>query len=308
MPSPDRSRRPQGEPSLSDRGAGPARGALLALAVFVALGALAPWLARERPIATLHPGGARRAVHAPIPYDPNGLRLSESLEPPSLRHPCGTDLLGRDLASRLLHGTRVALVVGAGSTLLALLFGTALGGAAGLAGGAAEIALGRVIEVFGCFPPLLLALAFQAAGRGTGLLALILAIGLGRTAASARFLRGEVRRLRAAPFFTAARASGASLPRAAWTHLGPILKGPLVVQATFGVSQALLLESGLSFLGLGVEPPTPSWGQMLGEARGTMTAAWWTVAFPASALALTLILLNVVPRLWQRKEVDNIAA
>ena len=299
MPPPERAPAPARRSS---------RGAAIALAAFAAAGALAPWLARERPIATFRIGGAVRSIHAPIPYDPEGLRLSESLQAPSRRHPCGTDLLGRDLASRLIHGARLALVVGVGSTLIALLFGVALGGSAGIAGGGAELLLGRVIEVFGCFPPLLLALAFQAAGRGTGLLALVLAIGIGRTAPSARFLRGEVRRLRAAPFFTAARASGASLPRAAWTHLGPILKGPLVVQATFGVSQALLLEAGLSFLGLGVDPPTPSWGQMLGEARGTMTAAWWTVTFPAAALALTLILLNVVPRLWHGRDSDQLPA
>jgi peptide/nickel transport system permease protein len=284
----------------------PVRRAALALALFAACGTVAPWLARERPLATLRFGGTPRAVQAPIPYDPNGLHLAESLEGPSRRHPCGTDLLGRDLASRLLHGARLALLVGAGSTLLALLFGIVLGATAGLAGGATEILLGRIIEVFGCFPPLVLALAFQAAGRGTGLAALIFAIGVGRTAPAARFLRGEVRRLRSAPFFAAARAGGASLPRAAWTHLGPILSGPLLVQSTFGVSQAILLESGLSFLGLGVAPPTASWGQMLGEARGTMTAAWWTVAFPAAALALTLLLLNVVPRLWPEKDADDL--
>lgn len=288
--------------------AGSVRRAAIALAAFAAAGAIAPWLARERPIATLRVAGAVRLVHAPIPYDPDGLRLSESLEAPSRRHPCGTDLLGRDLASRLMHGTRLALVVGAGSTLLALFFGIALGGAAGLTRGGTEILLGRVIEVFGCFPPLVLALALQAAGRGTGLAPLVLAIGFGRTAPAARFVRGEVRRLRAAPFFAAARAGGASLSRAAWTHLAPILRGPLLVQSTFGISQAILLESGLSFLGLGVAPPTPSWGQMLGEARGTMTVAWWTVAFPAAALALTLLLLNVVPRMGRVQDGDDRAS
>src|SRR6185369_2728239 len=129
-----------------------------------------------------------------------------------------------------------------------------------------------------------------AAGQ-RGLLPILLAIAAGRTASAARFVRAETMRLQAAPFWLAARAGGAPPWQAARRHLLPLIAAPLLVQAAFGVSQAILIESGLGFLGLGVEPPVPSWGQMIGEGRGVASGAWWTVAFPAAALALTLLVL-----------------
>jgi peptide/nickel transport system permease protein len=226
-----------------------------------------------------------------VPHSERRVHLDESLSAPSAVHLCGTDLLGRDVLARLLHGTRASVAIGFGATLLALLLGLLLGGAAALWPGAADLVLGRVIEILGCFPPLLLALALVAAAGQRGLLPILLAIAAGRTASAARFVRAETMRLQAAPFWLAARAGGAPPWQAARRHLLPLIAAPLLVQAAFGVSQAILIESGLGFLGLGVEPPVPSWGQMIGEGRGVASGAWWTVAFPAAALALTLLVL-----------------
>jgi ABC-type dipeptide/oligopeptide/nickel transport system permease subunit len=165
-----------------------------------------------------------------------------------------------------------------------------------------DLALGRVIEILGCFPPLLLALALVAAAGQRGLLPILLAIAAGRTASAARFVRAETMRLQGTSFWLAARAGGAPPWQAARRHLLPLLAAPLLLQAAFGVSQAILIESGLGFLGLGVEPPVPSWGQMIGEGRGVAAGAWWTVAFPAAALALTLFLLLQPPQ----REPENV--
>ena len=235
-------------------------------------------------------------IPAPVPYSEHRVRLDDSLRPPSTSHPCGTDLLGRDVLARLLHGARASITIGFAATLGALLLGLLLGGAAALRPGLLDLSLGRVIEILGCFPPLMLALALVAAAGQRGVVPIILAIAAGRTASAARFVRAETMRLRGAPFWLAARASGAGSWQAARRHLLPLLATPLLIQAAFGVSQAILLESGLGFLGLGVEPPTASWGQMIGEGRGVATVAWWTVAFPAAALAVTLLTLLLLQR------------
>ena len=237
-----------------------------------------------------------------MPHSERRVRLDESLRPPSPSHPCGTDLLGRDVLARLLHGARASITIGFAATLGALLLGLLLGGTAALRPGPVDLVLGRVIEILGCFPPLILALALVAAAGQRGILPIVLAIAAGRAASAARFARAETMRLQGAPFWLAARAGGASPWQAARRHLLPLLATPLLIQAAFGISQAILLESGLGFLGLGVEPPTPSWGQMIGEGRGVAGEAWWVVVFPAAAIAFTLLaLLNVEPRLWWRR-------
>jgi peptide/nickel transport system permease protein len=270
---------------------------------------LAPLIANDRPILAWQEGritfpfaggaweplAGGHAVWPPVPYSYRDVRLQEALQPPSSRHLLGTDTLGRDLLARIVYGARVSLLVGFGATLLALSLGAILGGAAGLQGGGTDLVLTRVIEVLGCFPSFILALALVTAAGGSGLAPLVTAIGLSRAAAAARFIRGEVHRWRGAGHFIAARAAGATLPRLATRHLFPLVAGPLAVQAVFGVAHAILLESSLSFLGLGVQPPTPSWGMILAEGRGTMEVAWWLVVFPAAALALTLATLSQAP-------------
>jgi len=217
--------------------------------------------------------------------------LTESLQPPSGRHPFGTDLLGRDLLARMVHGARVSLAVGLGATLLALGLGILLGGAAGLRGAVTDLALSRVIETLSCFPPFILAMALQAVSGG-GIGSMVLAIAIGRTASAARFARSETIRWRGTGVWVAARAAGASRSGAALRHLVPLVSGPLAVQAAFGVTHAVLLESGLSFLGLGVQAPVPSWGAILAEGRGTLDVAWWPILFPCLGLALTLAALS----------------
>lgn len=218
----------------------------------------------------------------------SGIHLQEALLPPSLSHPFGTDALGRDLLARIVQGARVSLVVGFGATLLALVLGALLGGTAALRGGLVDLTLGRIIEVLGCFPPFVLALALVTVAGGSGLMPIVTAIGLSRSASAARFIRGEVQRRRGAGLWVAARASGAGLPRLAFRHLLPLAIAPLVVQAVFGVAQAILLESSLSFLGLGVQPPESSWGMIVAEGRTTLEVAWWPIVFPCVAIMLTL--------------------
>ena len=231
----------------------------------------------------------KRAGLGPAP-EPSyaDIHLRETLLPPSAAHPFGTDALGRDLLARVVQGARVSLVVGFGATLLALVLGALLGGTAALRGGFVDLLLGRVIEVLGCFPPFVLALALVTVAGGSGLTPMVTAIGLGRAASAARFIRGEVQRRRGAGLWVAARASGAGLPRLAFRHLLPLAMAPLLVQAVFGVAQAILLESSLSFLGLGVQPPAASWGLILAEGRTTLEVAWWPIVFPSLAIMVTL--------------------
>ena len=306
-------------PEAAARGAGGRVGpAAILLAVLLALALLAPVLATDQPlVASLDgrlvfpaaadlaslgwmadgparpidwqtpPPGARVLLRAPIPHSYRGISLQEALQAPSRRHWLGTDGLGRDMLSRLLHGARPSLLIAFAATGLALAAGGALGGAAALRGGIVDRIVVRLIEIVACFPPFVLVLAFAAAGRG-GMLPIVCGIALNRWTGTARYVRGEVLRHRAGGLWDAARASGASLPRVALRHLLPLLAPPLAVLTAFGVAHAVLLESGLSFIGLGVPPPLPSWGTLLAESRATLGAAWWPVAWPAAALVLVL--------------------
>ncbi len=240
------------------------------------------------------PGSARVLLMPPVPYSYRGIRLGEALRPPGRAHLMGTDALGRDIAARLIHGARPSLVVGFGATGLALLVGFCLGAFAGLRGGLADLLIVRLVDVVSCFPPLVLALAFVAATGRTGLWPMVLGITLSRWTPLARYVRGEILRHRDGDVWVAARAAGAGGPRLVLRHLLPLLAGPLLVMASFGIAGAILLESGLSFLGFGVDPPTPSWGSILAESRATLDAAWWPVVFPAAALVALLAALCAV--------------
>jgi peptide/nickel transport system permease protein len=233
----------------------------------------------------------------PIPYSYRGIHLDRVLLAPGRRHLLGTDALGRDLLARLVHGTRPSLLVGLGATALALLAGALLGAAAGLRGGLVDLLIVRVVEIIACFPPFILALAFVSAAGHGGLLPIIMSIALSRSTGMARYIRGEILRRRGGDLWEAARATGASLPRVALRHLLPLFARPLAVLAAFGVAHAILLESGLSFLGLGVDPPTPSWGAILAEARATLDSAWWPVLFPSIALVAVLGALSLAGEL-----------
>jgi peptide/nickel transport system permease protein len=299
---------------------GSARTSILVLLGLAIVAGLAPIIANDRPlVARLHgrlcapalgdlplvgallappelraiswdraPAGVRVLLRAPVPYSYRGIRLDEALQAPGPRHLLGTDALGRDLLARVIHGTRPSLIVGFGATAVALLVGGALGALAGLRGGTTDLVVVRLADVVACFPPFILALAIVAASGRPGLAPMVAGIALNRWTGMARYVRGEVLRQRRSDLWAAARAGGASVPRTALWHLLPLLWSPLAVMAAFGVANAIMLESGLSFVGFGVEPPAPSWGTILAEARGTLDAAWWPVLFPAAGLLLVL--------------------
>jgi peptide/nickel transport system permease protein len=310
---------------MVERGGRPAggRAAVIFLVGLILVGIFAPLIANDRPIlARVHgrlvapaladlplvgrlfdtaemrgipwhaPGpDVEMTLRAPIPHSYRGIDLDEALRPPGRSHLLGTDSLGRDLLARIIHGSRPSLLVGFGATLLALLIGGLLGALAGLRGGLLDLSVIRVADTVSCFPPFILALAFVSAAGHGGLAPIIAGIALSRWTGMARYVRGEVLRQRGEETWTAARSTGASLPRLAARHLLPLLIPPLAVLTSFGVAHAIVLESALSFVGLGVEPPTPSWGVILADARQTIDAAWWPVLFPAAALFFVLAAL-----------------
>ena len=246
------------------------------------------WGATPAPAET---GATRVLLMPPIPYSYRGIHLDEALRPPSRSHLMGTDALGRDLLARVVHGASLSLLVGFGATGLALLIGVSLGALAVVRGGLFDLLIGRVVDVVACFPPFVLALAFMAALGRTGIWPMVAGIALSRWTAIARYVRGEILRHRGGALWVSARAAGAGGVRLVVRHLLPLLAAPLAVLASFGVANAIVLESGLSFLGFGVSPPAPSWGSILAEARGSLDAAWWPVFFPSASLVIVLAAL-----------------
>src|SRR5437867_2754810 len=245
---------------------------------------------------TAWPSGVsgRVLLMPPVPYSYRGIRLEDSLRPPSATHPMGTDALGRDLLARVLHGARLSIMVGFGATALALFIGFCIGALAGLRGGLVDLVIVRLLDVVACFPPFILALAFMAALGRTGVGPMVAGIALSRWTSMARYVRGEVLRRRGGEIWVSARASGAGGFRLVVRHLLPLMAAPLAVLAAFGVANSIVLESGLSFLGFGADPPAPSWGSILAEARTSLDAAWWPVVFPSAALMIVLASLCAV--------------
>jgi peptide/nickel transport system permease protein len=231
---------------------------------------------------------ARILLMPPVPYSYRGIHLDMALRPPSRAHLMGTDALGRDLLARVLHGARLSLLVGFGATALAVLIGFCMGALAVVRGGLLDLIIVRLVDVVACFPPFVLAMAFMAALGRTGVWPMVAGIALSRWTTIARYVRGEILRHRGGAVWISARAAGAGGVRLVLRHLLPLLAAPLAVLASFGVANAIVLESGLSFLGFGVSPPVPSWGSILAEARGSLDAAWWPVFFPSAALVILL--------------------
>ena len=233
------------------------------------------------------------AVPAPIAFSPNTIDLANRLIPPTREHLLGTDDLGRDILSRVIHGARVSLTVGILATVISLLLGTLLGALAGYYGGAADWIVSRAIEVVLCFPFLFLVLGIVALFRPS-LLTIMVALGLTSWTSEARLIRGEFLRIREIEFAQAARASGARDLRIIVHHLLPNALAPVLVSASFGVAYAILIESGLSFLGLGVPLPTASWGGILSSAHDHIEYAWWMALFPGLAIFTTVASFNVI--------------
>jgi peptide/nickel transport system permease protein len=230
----------------------------------------------------------------PIPYSPIE-STPDQFVAPSGKHLCGTDSTGRDIAARLLHGARISLSIGFVSQAIALTVGVALGGLAGYYRGWIDIAVCRFIEIMDCFPPLLLILVVLGLFSSQNNMFVIMAvIGLTYWTGTARLVRGEFLRLSGQQFTFAAQAVGARDARVIVRHLLPNALGPVLVAGTFGVASAILIESSLSFLGFGMQAPTPSWGDILSEARRYIDFAWWLAFFPGLAILVTIMSYNFV--------------
>ena len=214
--------------------------------------------------------------------------------PPSLAHPMGTDQLSRDVLARVAGGARVSLSVAAIAVAMSITLGALVGLMAGYHGGAVDAVLMRVVDAALAIPRLFLLLLLLALWERIPLAAFILVVGATGWFGTSRLVRAEVLRLRESEYVMAARALGGGAGRIMFQHLLPNAIGPLLVAATLGVGEVILLEAGLSFLGLGIQPPTPSWGGMIFDAREVLVSAPWASVFPALAIALTVLSANLV--------------
>ncbi len=232
------------------------------------------------------------AIFAPFltPYDPNAQDFA-MIGAPSWAHPLGTDDLGRDLLSRLTHGGTISLFVGTSTVLMALVAGIVLGVSAGYFGGWLDTVIMRYIDLQWAFPNFIIAV-YLVAVFGTGLSNVIVAISLAFIDDFARIARGMVLTIKEEQYIAAARTLGASDNRIMWRHILPNATAPIIVQATVSVSYAILAEAGLSFLGLGVESSTPTWGLILADSRSFISRAWWLGVFPGLFIMITVLSIN----------------
>lgn len=233
------------------------------------------------------------AVAAPLlsPHDPNVQDTSRRLEAPSKAHPLGLDDLGRDVLSRIVWGARISLGVGFSVVIIASFVGIALGSIAGYFGGAADTIVMRACDILLSFPGILLAIALVAV-LGPSLRNVVLALAIIGWVGYARLVRGQVLKVREMEYVTAAKALGAKSPRVILKHVLPNVINPVIVMATLGLAGTILAEASLSFLGLGVQPPTPSWGAMLTAGRRYLGLANHLAIFPGAAIMLAVMGLN----------------
>lgn len=245
-------------------------GGAVVLVLFV-VAALAPWLA---------------------PHDPTRIDLKRILQPPSREHPFGTDQLGRDVFSRVIYGSRVSLTVGFVAVGIATLIGVLLGSLAGYFGGLLDGVIMRFVDLMLVFPRfflLLAVLAFLAPSIWT----IMAVIGVTGWMGVARLIRAEILSLREREFVAWSRAVGARNLRIIWRHILPNAMAPVLVAMTLGIPGAILTESGLSFLGLGVQPPFATWGNMLADGRANIEIGWWLTTFPGLAILVTVLAYNL---------------
>ncbi|GAA1500762.1 ABC transporter permease [Dactylosporangium maewongense] len=260
----------------------PRPGTVLSLLVvgFVVVAAIAPWLLTGD--------------------SPTAIDLTATLRAPSLQHPFGTDDAGRDLLTRVIYGARESLGLGLGATALAFAFAIGLGFTAALAGGVVDAAITRVLEVAFAFPSLLLALLVIAV-RGPSLATSIVAVGIGSAPGYARMIRGQVLAVRQAGFIEAATALGHGRLTVIRRHLFPNAMRPLVAVATLGVGQSIVWASALSFLGLGVAPPSSEWGALLDAGRLHITTSWWLEILPGVVIVLVALSVTSLGRTLQHR-------
>lgn len=254
------------------------RGARVALAVIVALyviAALAPVLAPYPPNATI-----------------DMIRMTG--RPPSMTNLLGTDLTSRDVLSRIIHGARISLSIGLLAVLLSMTVGTLYGAVAGFVGGVTDTVMMRIIDALLSVPRILMLIAVTALWDRLSLPALVMLIGLTGWFGVSRIVRGQVMALSTREFVIAARSLGAGGGRVLARHILPNILSPVIVAATLGVSNVIILETGLSYLGLGVQPPQASWGSIILDGAEGVSAAWWISLFPGLAIVMTVMAFNIV--------------
>lgn len=227
------------------------------------------------------------------PYDPNATSLKESLQPPSLSHPFGTDQLGRDVLTRMLHGARISLTVGFVAVAVSITIGIFIGSISGFFGGWIDNVLMRFVDMVMCFPTFFLILTVVAIVEPS-LWNIMIVIGVTGWTGTARFVRAEFLTLKERDYAVAARAIGAKNGRIIFRHILPNALSPVLVSATLGIAGAILTEAGLSFLGFGVPPPIATWGNILSEGRLYVISAPWLVVFPGFAILLTVLAFNLL--------------
>lgn len=223
---------------------------------------------------------------------PNPVELKN--QPPSASYPFGTDQASRDVLSRVLYGGRVSLAVAFIATLVSITLGTAYGAIAGFAGGVVEAVMMRILDALLSIPRLLLLIAIFAAWRGLNVAGFVLIVGLTGWYGLSRVVRGQVLAIKGEEFVVAARALGASRARILLKHILPNILTPVIVAASLGVGHVILLEAGLSYLGIGVQPPDPSWGSIIQDGSDQIAGAWWVSFFPGMAIVLTVMAVNVL--------------
>jgi len=235
------------------------------------------------------------AIFAPwlAPYDPGQINVKKVLEGPSMEHPFGTDQLGRDVLSRMIYGSRISLLVGFVSVGIACLVGVFLGALAGYYGHWVDNLLMRLVDIMLCFPTFFLILAVIAFLEPS-IWNIMIVIGLTGWMSVARLVRAEFLSLKERDFTLAEKALGAKDWRIIFQHILPNALAPVLVAATLGVAGAILTESALSFLGIGVQPPTPSWGNILTAGKDNIQIAWWLSLFPGLAILLTVMAYNLL--------------
>jgi len=255
-------------------------------------------------------GVAGSAILAPLlaPYDPTSQEITRRLKPPGWTvdgdraNVLGTDHLGRDILSRIIFGARISLIIGLSAVAVAGTLGTLLGLIAGYRGGRVDDLCMRLTDTMLAMPFILLALAVIAV-LGPSLRNIIFVLGITGWVSYARVVRAEVLTLRTREFVAAAQALGAAAGRIVFRHLLPNVLTPVIVIATLEVARMIILESALSFLGLGIPPPTPTWGAMLADGRAYLSTAWWLATFPGVCIMLTVLGINLLGD-WLRDVLD----
>jgi len=226
------------------------------------------------------------------PYPPNDMQVIKRNKPPSKEHPMGTDRFGRDIMSRVIYGARISLWVGIISVGIGVLGGLILGLLSGYYGGVIDFVIMRIMDILFAFPSILLALVVIAV-LGPSLNNTMIAIGITNMPTFTRIARAAILGVKEQDFIQAALALGAKDRRIIWKHVLPNMIAPIIVQASLALSGAIRTEATLSFLGLGIQPPTASWGSMLSESRRYMELAPWTAVFPALAIMITVLSFNL---------------